>query len=290
MTEVPQYSHVVVPPNRRKRMEEAIAYARVSTLEQAQHGVSLDAQVERLTSYCSAMNLNVIRVLREEGVSAGKPLSTRPGGSKLLRMLAEGEARHVVALKLDRLFRSTEDALHHAKQWDAEGITLHLCDMGGSQVNTQSAMGKIMMTLLAAFGEFERTLIAERTSAALSHKKRAKQAYNHVPFGFQRDGKMLVPKENEQKVLGHIFTWRQEGQSLYQIATRLNDLGVPSKKGGQWHAATIAHIVNNDLYRETDNLIPWPPTKKPPEPAESKFLGQLAGVVKELGEEPNKGK
>jgi DNA invertase Pin-like site-specific DNA recombinase len=270
-------------------MQETVCYARVSTLEQAQHGVSIDMQVERLLSYCAAMNLNVVAVIKEEGVSAGKALSTRPGGMRVLDLLKEGHATHVVALKLDRLFRSTEDALKQTTAWDAKGITLHLCDMGGTNINTQSAMGKIMLTLLAAFAEFERTLIAERTSAALAHKKKNRQLYNHVPYGFAREGKQLVPYDAEQKVLKHIFQCRKERLSTYDIADRLNDLGVPAKKGGKWHAATIAHIVNNDLYRDpADNLIPWQPPGKPKEPAEVKFIGTLAGVVKNMGEDDNR--
>ncbi len=264
-------------------MNNTVCYARVSTLEQAQHGVSMDAQVERLTSYCGAMGLNVIAVIREEGVSAGKPLATRPGGMRLINLLKDGQASHVVALKLDRLFRSTEDALKMTTQWDANGITLHLCDMGGTNINTQSAMGKIMMTLLASFAEFERTLVAERTAAALAHKKKNKQVYNHLPYGFQRDGKQLVPCEAEQKVLKRIFAWREEGRSLYDIACQLNDLSVPAKKGGVWHSASIAHIVNNNLYRESpDNLIPY---TGPEKTAEGKFIGQLSGVVQELGDD-----
>ena len=164
-------------------MNNTVCYARVSTLEQAHRGVSLDAQVERLTSYCSAMGLNVIAVIREEGVSAGKPLNTRPGGIRLINLLKDGQANHVVALKLDRLFRSTEDALKMTTSWDSKGIALHLCDMGGTNINTQSSVGKIMITLLASFAEFERTLIAERTASALAHKKKNRQAYNHLPYG-----------------------------------------------------------------------------------------------------------
>ena len=267
-------------------MKNSVCYVRVSTLEQAQHGVSLDAQTERLTSYCEAMGLNVIAVIREEGISGGKPLAKRPGGMRLINLLKDGQATHVVALKLDRLFRNTEDALKLTSAWDASGVTLHLCDMGGTNINTQSAMGKIMLTLLASFAEFERTLVAERTAAALAHKKRNKQAYNHLPYGFQREGKQLIPHEVEQKVLKRIFAWREDKRSLYEIAEELNDLGVPSKKGGKWHAATLAHIVNNDLYRNSpDNLIPWQEPRKTEDTAEGKFVGQLAGVVQQLGED-----
>lgn len=204
-------------------------------------------------------------------------------------MLAEHEANHVVALKLDRLFRSTEDALKQTSAWDAAGVVLHLTDMGGGQnINSQSAMGRMMLTLLASFAEFEKNLIAERTSAALEYKKRNGAVYGHAPYGYSigGNGKKLVPNEAEQKTLKYIFQWRKEGASLHAISERLNDLSVPAKKGGKWHAATVAHIVNNDLYREQpDNLYPYqPPGKK--EPAESRFVGQLRGAVDDLGRSP----
>ena len=236
-------------------MKNTVCYARVSTKEQAEHGVSLDAQIDRLKSYCEAMGLNVVAVIREEGVSAGKQLARRPGGKELIKLLHDRKANHIVALKLDRLFRSTEDALKLTTEWDANGIVLNLCDMGGMNLDTSSAMGKIMMTLLAAFAEFERTLIAERTSAALTHKKRKKQIYNHLPYGYARDGKNLVPHEQEQKILKRIFAWREEGRSLHYIACQLNDLNIKSKKGGTWSGAVLAHIVNNDLYRESPNNL-----------------------------------
>lgn len=255
-------------------MEDSVLYCRVSTADQALHGVSLAAQEERLRAYCAAVGLNVVRVIREKGVSASKSLSDRPGGAKLLRMLADDDAQHVVSLKLDRLFRSTEDALHWTQEFERRGVTLHLTDMGGQNLNTGSAMGRMMLTLLASFAEFEKNLIAERTSAALAHKKRNRKAYSHAPYGFDVSdgGKDLVANEQEQKTLKHIFQWRGEGASLHVIACRLNDLGVPSKKGGKWHAATIAHIVNNDLYHDSaDNLVPWPPGGKVTKTAEMKL-------------------
>lgn len=232
--------------------EPAVLYVRVSTLDQSQHGVSIEAQIERLRSYARSANLDIIRLIKEEGVSASKPLDIRPGGSELLRMLNEKEATHVVAMKLDRLFRSTEDALHRVKDWEARGVTLHLTDLGGTSLNSRSAIGKVMLTLLSAFGEFERNLIAERTSTALAHKKRHGRVFNHLPYGFDRDGDNLIPSDKEQKVLRQIFTWRKEGESLSAIANRLNDLGVLSKTGGKWHAGTIAHMIKNiDLHQRT---------------------------------------
>ena len=70
-------------------------------------------------------------MIREEGVSGAKPLGIRPGGIELLALVATKKVGHIVALKLDRLFRDAADALHQSRAWDKAEIALHLVDMGG---------------------------------------------------------------------------------------------------------------------------------------------------------------
>src|SRR5262245_57091471 len=93
----------------------AVAYVRVSTEEQAREGVSLDAQEARLRAYCAAAGLELVTLVREEGVSGSIPLAERPGGAELLRHLAEQNVAHVLALKLDRLFRDAADCLSQSR-------------------------------------------------------------------------------------------------------------------------------------------------------------------------------
>jgi Resolvase, N terminal domain len=81
---------------------EAISDGRVSTEEQVKEGVSLAAQEARLWAYCAVVGLSLIKSLRDEGVSAARPLATRPGGAALLRALARHQAQHVVVVTLDR--------------------------------------------------------------------------------------------------------------------------------------------------------------------------------------------
>ncbi|MFS8544027.1 MAG: recombinase family protein [Limnochordales bacterium] len=226
----------------------AVAYVRVSTAEQASEGVSLDAQEERLRAYCTLQGLELVELIREEGVSASKPLAERPGGKRLLELVEGRRVQHVVALKLDRLFRDAEDALHQTKVWDRAGVALHLVDMGGQTVNTATAMGRFFLSMMAAFAELERNLIAERTQAALSHKKAHREAYAPTPYGFDRDGEALVENPAEQRVLMMVRTWRAQGWSLRRIAEELNRRRIPSKKGGRWHASTVRYILRNDLY------------------------------------------
>lgn len=223
----------------------AICYIRVSTQEQALSGVSLEAQRERLEAYCKMAGLAVGAMVREEGVSGSIPLSQRPGGSDLLSLMKAHKASHVVALKLDRLFRDAEDALRQTRAWDKAGVALHLVDMGGQSVNTASAMGRMMLTMMAAFAELERNLIAERTAQALQHKKRHQQAYSPTPLGFVRTGDILEADPTEQAVIRAMRAWRAEGLSLRAIVARLNAQAVPTKQGGKWAARTVKYILDH---------------------------------------------
>ena len=94
--------------------------------------MSLDAQEERLRAYCTMRSLDVALVIRDEGVSAFKHLDKRAGGAELLQAIAQGEARHVVALKLDRLFRNAADALALTETWNRADVALHLVRHGRS--------------------------------------------------------------------------------------------------------------------------------------------------------------
>lgn len=230
-------------------MKKAVLYIRVSTTEQAREGVSLAAQEERLLAYCKLMDLEPVIVVREEGISGSKALSTRPGGNELLSNISKKKATHVISLKLDRLFRDAEDALHQTKAWDKTGITLHLVDMGGQSLNTSSAMGRMMLTIRAGFAEMERSLIAERTEQALNHKKNHREAYSPTPYGFDREGDILVENIAEQEIIDHIKTRRaDDGWSLRKIASELNQQGIVTKNGGQWYASTVKYILGNHLY------------------------------------------
>lgn len=223
----------------------AVIYLRVSTADQAEHGVSLDAQQERLTAYAVANGLEVAGILRESAISGTIPLADRPEGVKLTEMVSSGQVRHVIALKLDRLFRSAVDALSTTAEWDKQGIALHLVDMGGQSLNTGSAMGRMMLTLLAGFAQFERDLTAERTTAALAHKKANGQAYSPTPYGKDRDGERLTDNTQELSIIKQMRELRENGFSLRGIAEHLNSNGIASKQGKRWYASSVGYILNH---------------------------------------------
>ena len=192
--------------------------------------------------------LDLVDVVREEGVSATVPLADRPGGGRVLELVALHKAPNVITLKLDRLFRDAADALLQTRAWDKAGVALHLIDVGGATINTQAAMGRMFLTMMAGFAELERNLIAERTAQALAFKKAHGEAYSPTPYGYDREGNRLVLNGAEADVVRKLKAWRRRGDSLHRIAARLNDQGVPDKRGGRWYASTVRYLLANDLH------------------------------------------
>ena len=229
---------------------KALIYVRVSTAGQVNEGVSLEAQEKKARAYCALQELEVVEVVADRGVSGGKHLAERPGGIELLEKIEKYNAGNVVALKLDRLFRDTVDALQVTQDWDTQGTALHLVDMGGQAINTGSAMGRFFLNMMAGFAELERNLTAERTAQALQHKKENLEAYSATPYGFDRDGGNLVENRTELKAVKLINELRTSGYSLRDTADELNRRGIETKRGKTWHASTISYIEKNNLYKK----------------------------------------
>lgn len=194
--------------------------------------------------------LELIEVIREAGVSGSIPLAKRPAGAKMLKI--DGIS-HIVALKLDRLFRDAEDALRQTKAWDKAGVCLHLVDLGGTSLSTGSAIGRMFLTMMAGCAELEKNLGAERTTSVLAHKKQQGRVYNHVPYGFQRVGDRLVPLLHEMAVIRLMWARRSDNWSLGMIADALNKDKIPTKNGGKWWGKTVKNIVENGIYQKIND-------------------------------------
>jgi len=225
-------------------MKNVVAYIRVSTEEQSTLGVSLQAQECAIKSYCDMRSLNLVECVVDAGVSAGKALSTRVGGQRVLDLIKQKQVQGVVAFKLDRLFRNSQDCLQTTSNWDKGSIALHLLDMGGQSVDTSSAMGRFFITIMSAMAEMERGLIRERTKMAMKHKASKNQRVGQLPYGknLSLDTVHLENNQDEQKIMLSVFELNKAGLSTRKIAHKLNEQGVKSR-GSRWHHTTIQRII-----------------------------------------------
>jgi DNA invertase Pin-like site-specific DNA recombinase len=227
-------------------MRKVAGYVRVSTEEQSREGISLDAQRTRIVAYCAMRGLELVELVEDPGVSASKALKARPGGQRILDLLRRRRVAGVVAFKLDRLFRNCADCLANVEAWDRAGVGVHLLDLGGSAIDTSSAMGKFFLTVMAGAAELERNQISERTSAVLRHKAdRGEYTGGAPPFGFRlaNDGVRLVEDAAEQRVLARARELRGHGTSLRAIAAQLAAEGLTSRSGGPFAVVQIQRLL-----------------------------------------------
>ena len=218
-------------------MKQAIGYVRVSTEQQASEGVSLEAQRAKIEHWCKANDYELVNVYVDAGIS-GKSMDKRPGLLDALKSLKKGMA--LVSYSLSRLARSTKDALSIG-----EAVAKKKADMVSltEQIDTTTAAGKMMFQMLSVLAEFERNLVAERTTNALQHKKRTGQKYtNQTPYGFEAIEGRLVQVQQEAEIVAEIQASRTGGNTLQSIADSLNTRGIPTKTGKQWAPATI-HLL-----------------------------------------------
>ncbi len=201
-----------------------IGYTRISTDEQASNGSGLDAQRNALRLEGERRDWEV-EWIEDAGYSA-KNLK-RPGVKKALAMLKRGDADGLAVAKLDRLSRSVLDFAGIMDTAQREGWALVALDLG---VDTTTPNGEVMATVLAAFAQFERKLIGQRTKDGLAIK-RAEGKEIGRPSALSERHRRLIRKK------------REDGASYPQIADELNRKRIPTSQGGsKWHPSSVRAV------------------------------------------------
>lgn len=219
-------------------MRKAIGYIRVSTEQQVDEGVSLEAQKAKIVAWCKANDYDLANVYMDAGIS-GKSMDKRTGLADALKAVKKDMV--LVVYSLSRLARSTQDTLSIADGINKAGADLVSLT---ERIDTTGAMGKMMFTLMAAFNQLERDVTSERTKAALQHKKAKGEKYSTTPFGYEAIEGRLIEVKAEAQIVANIMQQRQSGSTLVEIATHLNASGIQGKKGGKWHASTVRYLIN----------------------------------------------
>lgn len=222
---------------------QAIGYIRVSTLDQATEGVSLDAQREKIVAYCALHGLELLDTFADEGIS-GKRADNRPGLQRALDAVCKRGAVLVI-YSLSRLGRSTMDCINICARLEKSGADLASV---AERIDTTSSMGRFVFRLMASLGELERDQISERTTAAMSHMRRqGRRISRHIPYGFTLadDGVTLTPHEAEQQAIESMKVARAQGKTLWHIANDMNSAGIPSKRGSRWRAGTVQAVLSS---------------------------------------------
>jgi len=224
---------------------KVVGYIRVSTEGQADGGVSLEAQRAKLSAYALAMDLELVAVHVDAGVSA-KTLD-RPGLQAALAMLKAGTAEGLLVAKLDRLTRSVRNLGELVDDYfSARFSLLSVAD----SIDTRSAAGRLVLNVLASVAQWEREATGERTRDALTHLRAIGVKLGGEALGWKRtdaadeSGRLvLADVANELATVARIDALRAEGRTMREIAATLTAEGRATKKGGRWYASTVHAVV-----------------------------------------------
>ena len=233
-----------------------VIYARFSPrpADSAERSESIELQLEVCQRYAAMRDIAIDAVLQDPEVSARATyLFDRPAGQEL-RGLPKGSS--VIAMKLDRVFRDTRDGLNVMDHWQETGVKLHLADQGGCAIDTTTATGKFLTTILLAQASFEPALISERTSKAMLRnyeKGITTQAPANISFGFKPDpnatthmasghSTAMIEDEDEQQVVNYILELHASGTKPYTIAKTLNNSGIENR-GKSWFPVSVLRVI-----------------------------------------------
>jgi len=229
-------------------------YARVSGPEQARdNAVSIPEQLRKCRAIAQMRNVDRFDASEyvDPGVSGAIPLSQRPLGSQMWAALGKGDT--VVAAKLDRLFRSSQDALNTMARLHERGVDVILLDMSPEPI-AKSAIAQLFLTMLAAFADFERSSINERTRMGRIGKRQKGGCVGSVPYGYKKVGSgkqsMLVPDDKEQEIVACVLRWYRD-KSMARIAHELYMRGYRNREGNAIGKGQIKRIWDYEAKRKS---------------------------------------
>jgi site-specific DNA recombinase len=223
------------------------AYTRVSTAEQAQSGLGLEAQARAIRLYADLYTTTLAEeVVVDDGFSA-KDLN-RPGMKMLLGRLDRGEISGVIVSKLDRLTRSVRDVVDLVERYFMDG-RFRLVSVS-EQIDTSTASGRLVLNVLASVGQWEREAIGERTKAALRSKMDRGERAGEVPFGFEIDpedptAQKIRKHAGEQAVIKAAQKMRKHGLSTYKIADDLTRMFPNAARGDRFYQPFVWKLLQS---------------------------------------------
>jgi DNA invertase Pin-like site-specific DNA recombinase len=200
--------------------KHVLGYVRVSTEEQADSRLGIEAQLNTIQTECDRRGWSV--EMHVDAGCSGKQVNPQLRGA--LDLLSTGQADGLVVAKLDRLARSVLHAAEIMESADRQGWALTVLDL---DVDLSTAQGKAMAGMLNVFAQFERDMISTRTKEALAAKIRRGEPVGRKPA-------------TPPGVVRRIVIDREAGLSFRNIASNLTAEDVLTPTGRRvWQESTV---------------------------------------------------
>lgn len=217
-------------------------YVRVSTEEQAQHGLSIEAQTAALREWAKKEKMTVVGEYVDAGFSARKPADKRPELQRLLNDVRAGKIELIAFTKLDRWFRNIAEfyKVHeilekHGTSWRA----IH------EDYETVTASGRLKVNFMLVISQDEADRTSERIHKVNDRKKERREVMSgSVSLGYKIENKQYAIDEAGAEMVRDMFAYYIESRSAY--ATQRYML---NKYGFKRDVTTLKRMLRNPLYK-----------------------------------------
>lgn len=216
---------------------------RVSTEDQAREGFSLPEQKERLEAYCKFNGYKIVEYYTDAGISA-KTGNHRPEYDRMLEDGKQGKINMIIALKLDRITRSTRDWETLMDYLEKYNINIAFVN---DDINTTTANGKMVSHIMMSVSQNEIERTSERTIIGLEGAIKQGHIPARAPLGYKHIDKKLVPDPLTKDIVIRIYNLYFEGLTYNTIAKLFNKEKVCGKTN--WKDTSILKIITNVIYK-----------------------------------------
>ena len=216
-------------------------YARVSTEEQARHGVSIEAQLAALHKWAEDAGHQIIGEYIDNGVSARKTPSKRPALQALLTDIPAKKTELIAFTKLDRWTRNVKGYYQVQEVLDKNNVAWNAIL---ERYETESVNGRFTVNVLLAVSEQEADRTSERIKAVFDHKVIMGEAITGaLPLGLKIENKRIVPDENAEAARAVFEHYAAHGnkQAARDMLQERYGISVPH--------LTISKLLSNPLYK-----------------------------------------
>lgn len=224
----------------KKNIQYAVGYVRVSSPGQANNGISLDAQRDKIKKWVELNDATLLDIFSDEGITGSKD-DKREGFQRAMDVAINNKAALVV-YNLSRFSRSLRNTLQQAERLRHGGADLVSLS---ENIDTTTAAGKMVFNMTAVLNQFYIDQTSEATRSALEHRRsQGKKTGGFVPYGYtvDKDGR-LHKDEQEQRTIQRILRHYRNGKRYVWIARRLNATGVQTKRGKRWEIQTVKNVI-----------------------------------------------
>lgn len=224
---------------------KAAIYIRVSTLDQAREGYSLEAQETTLRKWCAEHKYEVYDLYADRGIS-GKDMDHRPDMQRLIRDAEAHCFDTVVFWALSRFTRSVEDLYETMSNFQAWEISMVSFT---ESFDTSTPMGRAMIGIVGVFAQLEREITGERVRAAMAARAAKGMRTCTEILGYDLKGKdSMEINKRESEYVRYVFETYLERKNLSEVAELCRERGYRGKRGRGPTAWTISVILTRPQY------------------------------------------